>query len=182
MPQELSEALPDPIKDVGIRVTRLFKALGVLIDIPGVKGIADCQYLRAYKGPLLFEKALKQVLIEPGKFWEQSYQEVIRTASSTKLVAGKLTQLEKDLGTDLPLGELVKRVPAFAEVKAAMRKGSVEHLEVKIHQKLIGCGTQLLDGSGSLDSMANIDALIAALRGHQTFVWFHFGGGIEFRI
>jgi len=143
MPSSVKDALPGCLVEAGDRLGRFFKAVGFMLDLPDCsKGIGDCQYFRNYKGPLVLEKTVRTIFCEAKSFWDSTYQEVIRTAASSKLAAPKFEELKKvflasEVDMELVLVELPDILPKFVEIKAAMRKGPLQVLETKIHQTLV---------------------------------------------
>ena len=169
LPGSVRDALPSSIIDAVDRIARLFKAVGLLLDIPDCgKGIGDCQYLRNYKGPLSLEKSCRTILTDNKSHWEKTYQEVIKTAASSKLVSPIFEKLKVQFGSgssSFDLSGLPDILANFTEVKGAMRKGLVKGLEIKFHRALVTASNDLLQGKLAVPRVSTMEALLTAFKG-----------------
>ena len=171
MPSSVKDVLPEPLVEAGDRIGRLFKAVGFMLDLPDCsKGIADCQYFRNYKGPLVLEKTVRAIFCESKSFWDSTYHEVIRTAASSKLAAPKFEELKKvfltsEVDMTMVLDVLPDILQKFVDIKAGMRKGPLKELETKIHHTLVKASNDLIGEKLPVPTVSIMESLLSAFRG-----------------
>ena len=167
VPESLRDDIPNVLVQCADRIGRVFRAVGMLLDIAGIKGIADCQYLRNYKGPLTFERAAKTVLTEANKVWDSAYHDIVRTASTTKLVANKFRNLTELVKGDPSLADLAPQVPILVEITSGMRRGATANLEAAMHGHLVRLCNGLINGTAPMAAQSSIEAALSALKGQR---------------
>ena len=159
--------LPAAIRECGDRIDKFCKALGALLGLPEGDG-TDVQFFKKYKGQEQFEKMVKNAFNQEGSFWQESYDEIVRTAASSRLAAPQLEKIKhllKDGIVPTP-DELCEGVAVLAEIKTGLRKGSTAEIETSLHKKVMAASTGIItsDSPGSIRSKT-IDALLRALKG-----------------
>ncbi len=171
LPDDGSIEIPEVIKTSGDRVARFCIALAVLMDLPIKPGTGmDVQYFRKYKGPELFEKMVKVSFSKEDSFWQSAYDEVVRTAASSRLAAPKIEEIQNLLATDVD--DLATKVQGLCQaandlrdLKPKLRKGSVEDLEKELHGKIMKVSSDIMKGKATAVRTTTVDAMLGVLKG-----------------
>lgn len=171
LPDDGSIAVPEVIKTSGDRIARFCVALAVLMDLPIKPGTGmDVQHFRKYKGPDIFEKMVKVSFSKDDSFWRSAYDEVVRTAASSRLAAPKIETIKNLLATDV--ADLATKVQGLCqaakdlhEIKPGLRKGSVEELEKELHGKIMKVSSDIMKGKATAVRSITVDAILGVLKG-----------------
>lgn len=162
--------LPDVVHKTGERVFKFCQALAALMAIclPQAGSGIDVQYFKKYKGSEQFERMVRNAFTKEGSMWQDAYDDIVRTAASSRLAAPKLDHIHsllKDGASPSP-DDLCEAVATLAEIKTGLRKGSTAELETSLHRRvMVAAHSIITKQSASGVRPTTIDAILRALTG-----------------
>lgn len=158
-----------------IRIRKFCQAILHLLNLSSMSGedsstaITKVLWFSQYSGKLVFERSVRQSITMQGSYYHELLQDVLKTAATTKTLEPKLASLRAILSQDRPfdLESLVNAAALFKELRAGMRRGSLDDDDVRMLAKLQLLGDAILSQKNVVASTPLIKALTKALEFYQ---------------
>ena len=166
IPSEDLSLMPDVIRECGDRAARFCSALAMMLNLDGGT-VQDVQYFRKYRGSELFEKMVKNAFNQESSFWQEQFDDIVRTAASSRLAAPKLQRIEDLLDNDAATVEdICGGVVELFELKPGLRKGTTARLENKLHAHIVQVAKGVIHGEATAIRSKMVDQLLGVLTGN----------------